>query len=48
MVVGVIISWIATACGKGQEQSDPDLFIPPLARYLKRHIAKTNIVSIIK
>lgn len=47
MVVGVIISWIATACGRGQEQRHPDFFSPPVSTCMRQDRDETNIVSVI-
>uniref|UniRef100_A0A1B6CD99 Sodium-dependent multivitamin transporter n=1 Tax=Clastoptera arizonana TaxID=38151 RepID=A0A1B6CD99_9HEMI len=47
MVIGIIISFLASACGRVQDDCDPDLFIPPVAKYLRKHRNKLNMVRYI-
>uniref|UniRef100_A0A1B6DHZ5 Sodium-dependent multivitamin transporter n=1 Tax=Clastoptera arizonana TaxID=38151 RepID=A0A1B6DHZ5_9HEMI len=44
MVIGIIISFLASACGRVQDDCDPDLFIPPVAKYLRKHRNKLNML----
>lgn len=46
LVVGIVISWLASAIGYASEDDpNPDLFIPPVAKYLKKRRRDLSDVS---
>ncbi|XP_054270777.1 putative sodium-dependent multivitamin transporter isoform X2 [Macrosteles quadrilineatus] len=45
MVVGLVVSWLASACGRPPGELNPDLFVPPVAKYLRRKKLEKDMKS---